>query len=333
MTIKTTRMFYDMNNVTHEDAGTYIALDNVGNKLNRHTLQVQALTLSYDVALNGKFNYSFNLDPNNCNIYFIQIKDGEEWSEINVVYKGRLQSSRSRGWICGELTLIDPCHISIQDFELSCNGRYKVKDLKNNLVYSVELIAISPSINVTVLVVSIVSAIAALMCCCCCIKCSNKSSKKEIDGIVAANDPAAQHNEYEREPAVLLLGEGNRPPETPPVYPYSSTSPQIHNPTLNVPPSYSQVVAPSRPSHDPTVSYSANPCAPPSDPTVSYSFHSSLPPPPEPTVPDSCGPTAPLSSDPMPQFEWKGLNLSSAAPLSSDSNYSSVYTSDKLNFL
>lgn len=101
-----------------------------------------ALTLSYDVALNGKFNYSFNLDPNNCNIYFIQIKDGEEWSEINVVYKGRLQSSRSRGWICGELTLIDPCHISIQDFELSCNGRYKVKDLKNNLVYSVELIAI-----------------------------------------------------------------------------------------------------------------------------------------------------------------------------------------------
>lgn len=41
MTIKTTRMFYDMNNVTHEDAGTYIALDNVGNKLNRHTLQVQ----------------------------------------------------------------------------------------------------------------------------------------------------------------------------------------------------------------------------------------------------------------------------------------------------
>lgn len=40
-----------------------------------------------------------------------------------------------------------------------------------------------------------------------------------------------------------------------------------------------------------------------------------------------------LSSDPEPKFELKGLTFPFAPPLSSDSTFSDVYTSDKLNFL
>ncbi|XP_071313939.1 uncharacterized protein [Trachinotus anak] len=40
-----------------------------------------------------------------------------------------------------------------------------------------------------------------------------------------------------------------------------------------------------------------------------------------------------VSSDPAPKFDLKGLHLSSASPLGSDSTFCDVYTSDKLNFL
>lgn len=44
-------------------------------------------------------------------------------------------------------------------------------------------------------------------------------------------------------------------------------------------------------------------------------------------------PTAPLYSDPGIQFELKGRNFPSAPPLSSDSTFCHVYTSDKLNYI
>lgn len=40
-----------------------------------------------------------------------------------------------------------------------------------------------------------------------------------------------------------------------------------------------------------------------------------------------------LTSDPDTKFELKGLTLPSPPPLGSDSGFSDVYTSDKLNFL
>lgn len=75
---------------------------------------------------------------------------------------------------------------------------------------------------------------------------------------------------------------------------HATTGPLIHcPPTLNVPPGYSEVFP-----------------------------HTQLP-----------GPSAvPLTSDPEPRFEVKGTKFTFTSPLSSDVPYSTVYTSDKLNF-
>ncbi|XP_073343769.1 uncharacterized protein [Pagrus major] len=81
---------------------------------------------------------------------------------------------------------------------------------------------------------------------------------------------------------------------------------------------------PAQPSHTPTGLLINNPPT-----TVPPAYSEVFLAPAEPTV----APTVPVESDGQPRFELKGTSFSSAPPLSSDSPYGDVYTSDKLNFL
>ncbi|KAK9518034.1 hypothetical protein VZT92_023362 [Zoarces viviparus] len=247
-------------------SGRYEIRDQNDNPAIVVSLEVSQITRYFEQKPGDRFEFTYDLEPKSCNIYFFPESH-------------------------------QPCGISNEVLQMSCNGRYEIRDRNGDLAIVVSL-KMQPlpdetsniGIGVGGFLVSLFCS--CVMCCCC-----GKSKSKENGSETAAAEPDVQHQEYDTEPVgprsnQLIVRSGTHDPDPPS---YTVTDPLVRDhPSVDLPPSYSEVSAPAE-------------------------------------QPDA--PTVPVHSDPEPTFEFKGMTVPSAPPLGSDSTNSDVYTSDKLNFL
>ncbi|XP_044220676.1 uncharacterized protein LOC122991107 [Thunnus albacares] len=202
--------------------------------------------------------------------------------------------------------------IEIYPVESTDSGAFEFRDQEGNLVLVVQ-VKVEDDFPPAFVYVALIAGIILVIGCCCCLKkrCCKKSSAKRESTPQTAAAPAAYYH-------------GRNQPEGPS---YSAAPPH---------PAYSHqpynALGTQEPTREPTTSLGPlayNPVDIHVNPTQ-----------PEVAVPGGQG-AAPtfslgsdcLSSDSGPMFELKGVNFPSAPPLSSNSDYNDVYTSDKLNFL
>ncbi|XP_074530092.1 uncharacterized protein LOC141793359 [Halichoeres trimaculatus] len=286
-----TDSYFKIKSVTQRDSGIYKQRDRSRTYVRTDILVVEPY-MRHELRSPGEhMSIEFDLEPDSCNIYFIS--DAEY--EYEIVLQGNLVSRFDD--TCSGLEMSDQCGIRNDNLEMSCSGRFEIRDELNNKAL-VMILEMEYESDVSVLGVSMGIFFILFGCCgtikyCCCNKSSTKKNDSESpDSTPAlAPSPAANYLTYDREPAAPRR---EQPSETlHPALPSCNPSrPLIHNPPVSVPPVYSEVSAAADMEED--------------------------------------APTLPVpTEDPGPRFE---LSFASELPLSSDSNLSHVYTSDKLNF-
>ncbi|KAK5864843.1 hypothetical protein PBY51_016052 [Eleginops maclovinus] len=252
-------------------------------------LHMEPSVMTYERKSGAELSLKLDLEPNACNIHFF----GK--SSFDIVLQGKLQRDLDE-YDCNGFYLIKPCGILNEALQMSCQGRYEIRDQNDDRALVMELemhapfelssVGIGVGIFFSPLLLCIVS-----YCCCRGSSSKNKTSENE------AADPDVQYEEYDLEPVRLRPDQVSEPSVT--LYPaqpsLTPTDPLIHNhPSEEMPPTYAEVLAASG---------------------------------------QTDAPTFPVHSDPEPRFEVKGMTFPSAPPLKSDSTISDVYTSSKLNFL
>ncbi|XP_030252214.1 uncharacterized protein LOC115568771 isoform X2 [Sparus aurata] len=295
---KVTGSLFKIHSLTQKDSGTYIVRDKDQSSLTERTIRVVAQKMSFRNDEGVSFGFDHDLEPSSCNIYFIPEGDSVKHQ---IVRHGRLRPIPD----CSGFDLFGFCGVSNTNPQESCSGHYEVRDSMGNevLVVTVEVVGSSSSFDTKKIGLGF-GIFFAVVSCCGCLKrcCCGKSSSKEEQPETPDEEPAVHYHEYDHEP----VGPGQeqlypaQPSHTPSV-------PLIHNPPPTVPPAYSEIFSS------------------PAEPTVAPTF--------APTISPTVAPTVPIQSDGQPRFELKGMSFSSAPPLSSDSPYGDVYTSEKLNFL
>ncbi|XP_034454909.1 uncharacterized protein LOC117769852 isoform X3 [Hippoglossus hippoglossus] len=194
---------------------------------------------------------------------------------------------------CTDFEFVKPCGLEMEMQE-TCDGHFEVRDQYDGVALKVKVDWMGEPFNLGHIGTSVGAFLVSLFCCCCVKRCCCKSSKKK-DADSADAEVAVAHNQYDNEPVALRPGQPSPRSQTyyPPQPSHAPTGPLIHNPTI------------------------VN--VPPAYSEVS--------------APAEPAPTFSLLSDSGLQFELKGKNFPSAPPLSSESSYDSVYTSNKLDFL
>ncbi|KAM7389710.1 hypothetical protein PAMP_023673 [Pampus punctatissimus] len=173
------------------------------------------------------------------------------------------------------------------------SGRFEFTDQDDNLALVVMLEIDDEHVPASLYVAIIAIIILMVIVCCCIRKCCCKKSSAKRQSAPQPAAPPATYHHVTSQPA------GPRYSVAPPPPPYINPSLNplsTREPTTSIVP---QVASPGGQGAAPAAS-------------VGSDF---------------------LSSDFVPMFELKGVTFPSAPPLSSDSTYCDVYTSDKLNFL
>ncbi|XP_029965343.1 uncharacterized protein LOC115401244 isoform X2 [Salarias fasciatus] len=212
-------------------------------------------------------------------------------------------------------------------------GTFRFKDSDGNLIMVVHLTVNDGSIIETISFVSVGLLIPATIMLYCCRCCAKKHYKKYHSAPETPAPPEVDHHGGDQAarpapPSYTLSYHHVKVPKSPRVTssgPPVSVAPTFQCCNVNV---LGRTVAVSEPVIVPThpqVYQPANVIVTATQPEVTPSggWKSTLVPP---VNSDS------LSSDCEPVFKLKGVEYSSASPLSSDSTLADVYTSDKLNF-
>lgn len=92
---------------------------------------------SYTLNPDEKLSFTFGLEPNSCNIYFFPESEYEH-RKTQIVRQGRLQEGSNR-LDCKGFELQKPCGIFKKAVEMSCSGRFEVRDQNDNKALEVEL--------------------------------------------------------------------------------------------------------------------------------------------------------------------------------------------------
>ncbi|XP_070818904.1 uncharacterized protein [Chaetodon trifascialis] len=292
---KVTDIYYVLSNLTQEDSGRYVVRDSNRMPLSTKTIEVVATSRSYTRSPGESLRVTFDLEPHSCNIFFYP---ESSYEETEIVLQGRLQTY-SYGQDCRGFVNLKPCGILNEDLKLSCRGRFEVRDSNGNTALVVSLEMDEPAFDGSKIGIGFGVSLLAMFCCSCMRRCccGKSSSKKETSETPEAEpEPAVHYHEYDREPVGSRPEHLSPPPDT--HYPappsYNPTNPLIHNPPMDVPPSYSEVSVPVERAEAPAV-------------------------------------PIPIPSEPDQRFELKGMNFPSA--LDAGSAISDVYSSDKMNFL
>ncbi|XP_042349275.1 uncharacterized protein LOC121948078 isoform X2 [Plectropomus leopardus] len=316
------------------------------------SLEMRSTIRTYERKSGESINLTFDLEEKACNIYFVPESDSEprESEVVVIVRSGRMQWLLN-DFICKGFKPLKPCGISNEDLQTSCNGRFVVRDLNGDKAFEVALEMESPAFEPSKLSIGIGIFLATLFCCCvkrCC--CGGSSDKEDgaatIETAAVESDGHDQQNDrgpFRARPDLLNKHLGT---PSPVLSSCQATRPLIHNdPTLDMPPAYSAISTPRAPRSPVALAAPEAPVAPiaPEAPMAPMAPVAPIAPeaPMAPMAPEApvalMAPVAPASfstvlvpSDPAPQFEAMGMTFPSA--LSSDSPYSGVYSSDKLNF-
>ncbi|KAM8909782.1 uncharacterized protein AB9W97_006470 isoform 2-T2 [Spinachia spinachia] len=203
------------------------------------SLEMKRITRTVTRTPGYNFNFTFNLGPNSCNIYFLPGgEDVQRDSAINLVYRGLLQEGLEDTG-CNGFELLRPCGILNTAPQMSCNGSYEVRDQNDNtaIVVSLEMEAqpnFLSGIGVAVAVLSM------FFCCCRKICGCGKSNSKEAQTETAAAEPE-RHSEPSGPSSDQLIEPSgtnyfSQPSST------LSDSLVHHHPYEDLPPSYSEVL-------------------------------------------------------------------------------------------
>ncbi|XP_067455237.1 uncharacterized protein [Thunnus thynnus] len=134
--------YYEQSYLTQEDSGLYTMRDKDKKLLHTVTIEVIANTRSYKRSPGESLSFTFDLKPNSCNIYFIPESDLKlKRFESEIVRQGRLERKGSDEVDCVGFQLSKPCGILIESLQMSCGGRFEVRDQSDNkaLVVSLEM--------------------------------------------------------------------------------------------------------------------------------------------------------------------------------------------------
>lgn len=288
--------YFFIEGVSQRNNGQYDLWDENNHRLSSVTITVRARGESYDLSTGDELDLEYDLPYTSCNVFFTP-KD--QFEAVELVRKGRVLDRRNR-----RISFYRPCHINME-VSTGSSGLYEVKDNNGDTALVVTLTVTDPSSSASNIPsygwVGIAATISSTLCyclkCCCCGKSSSKDSSDEGAEDAAENatgDADPSLMQYVSEP--VHLG----PRETVEELPHSTeptpapSTPLIHNSNISQPPSYEEALS----------------------------------------LPEETGGTLHLlSSTEEPRFEFTGIRYSPAAPLSSETTGSDVYTSDKLNFL
>ncbi|XP_042274148.1 uncharacterized protein LOC121901431 [Thunnus maccoyii] len=132
--------YYEQNYLTQEDSGLYTMRDKDKKLLHNVTIEVIANKRSYERSPGESFNFTFDLKPNSCNIYFIpESHPNLKGFETEIVRQGRQERKGSDEVKCVGFQLSEPCGILIERLQSSCGGRFEVKDHSDNMALVVSL--------------------------------------------------------------------------------------------------------------------------------------------------------------------------------------------------
>ncbi|XP_029917589.1 uncharacterized protein LOC115366343 isoform X2 [Myripristis murdjan] len=288
---------FKVTHLTQDDNGHYNLRNKYNDLISRKKITVTENKEHYLRMTNEDFIITFDLDR--ATVTFFPNWGSER---ILVMKSGQLIKYYSKETV-GNSVFTDRIQelsstgegfgIEIKPLKTTDTGRFEVKDKNGNLALVVELEVEQAPVPISVNVGIGFGVIMAVILCCCCV------SK------CCCGDSSSKSDGPD--------------PETPAELP-------VHHHDDPSPPSYTS----------PNVSTHANrPTDPLSPPETNFSF---VEPPVPPTGWKTSAPAMSLdfdclSSDTDLRFELKELTVPSAPPLSSDSNFCDVYTSDKLNFL
>ncbi|KAL6117692.1 uncharacterized protein ACO6RY_15424 [Pungitius sinensis] len=277
--------------------GRYEIRDQNDNTAFVGSLEMKRITKTVIRTPGDNFNFTFNLTPNSCNIYFLPGgEDRQRDSPINLVYRGMLQGGLD-DISCNGFELLKPCGILNEVLQTSCNGSYEIRDQNENIAIVVSLEMGAPAINPLPSIGIAVAVLSVFFCCCGKICGRGKSKSKEEQTETAAAEPEVQYQGRYTEPSGPSSDQLIEPSGTNHFNQPSTTTSDslVHNdPYQDFPPSYCEVLLEAQ---------------------------------------QPIAPTAPVHHDPEPKFEFKGMTFPSTPPLEPDSGRCDVYTSDKLNFL
>ncbi|CAJ1058537.1 uncharacterized protein LOC121516255 isoform X1 [Xyrichtys novacula] len=285
--------YFVIDRITQRDSGRY-SLRDKDHILQRYKiLEVIPRQQSETRNPGDYFSIDFDVEPDSCNVYYTS--NFLEADDTNIVRRGRIVTYYAGG--CSGFEAQYSCRLVHYDLPKACSGVYVVRDKEDNQVMELSLAMedpYEPAVDATHIGIGVGVSLGVLCCCTCMRRCCCKKSSKKGEAESPDAEPANSHPTYDREPVGPRRDQASQPSET--LYPtlpsYNQSTPLIHNP-------------------------------PPADVPPAYS-EASLP------TERVDAPTFPVpSDDPGPRFE---LSIPSALPLSSDSDFSHVYTSDKLNF-
>ncbi|XP_037316885.2 uncharacterized protein LOC119210710 isoform X2 [Pungitius pungitius] len=126
---------FSINKLTKKNSGRYISLDKDLKEISTYTLEVKATTRAFEQEPGDRFSFSIDLEPESCNIYFFPSSGRRPRMLENEIIRHGLLQGGSDDLFCTGFDYRYPCGISNNDIQISCNGRYEIRDQNDNTAF------------------------------------------------------------------------------------------------------------------------------------------------------------------------------------------------------
>ncbi|XP_068570777.1 uncharacterized protein [Cebidichthys violaceus] len=181
-------------------SGHYEIRDQNDNTASVVSLEMGQIQRYFGRKPGDRFNFTYDLEPNSCNIYFIPESDDQPRElTINIVHQGKLQGGLDE-FDCTGFDLFRPCGISNKALQMSCNGSYEVRDQNGDPAIVVTLKMKPLPYEPSRIGIGVGASLLSLFGCCLKFCCCGKSKSKENGSETAAAEPDIQFQEYDTEP-------------------------------------------------------------------------------------------------------------------------------------
>ncbi|XP_077958299.1 uncharacterized protein LOC144382920 isoform X2 [Gasterosteus aculeatus] len=134
-----TGSIFAIHKLTQNDSGHYISRDKDLKEISTYTLEVKATTRTYSPEPGDRLSFTFNLKPDSCNIYFFPSRTRRLRMLENKIIRGGVLQGDSDELYCKGFDFLHPCGISNKVLQISCDGRYEIRDQNDNTALMVSL--------------------------------------------------------------------------------------------------------------------------------------------------------------------------------------------------
>ncbi|XP_029297473.1 uncharacterized protein LOC115014618 [Cottoperca gobio] len=297
---------WELKNLNQADAGYYNFRAKDKTLLKRILLEVKVHHINYDAMEN---TWLLIDNPSSDILWTVTFTPDGKVQKKTLIEKGHLITQDewiSEPWTLPERIQVLRNGITIHSLEVTDSGTFEFIDLQGHLTKTAMLL-VKHEPDSTIAIVGIaVGIFFGVIICCCCVKrccCKKSSSKREDSAPQTATTPAVYYHDVNQ-----------------PAGPHFTAAPApnySYQPMNSLVSREATTISPDPPVYNP-VNIHVNPLQLQVEPLGGLGID------PAPTLGSDC-----LSSDRMPTFEFETSTL----PLSAETTFSHVYTSDKLNFL